>query len=102
MSELWDDVFFLYERGYGNRSVIAEMFILENGRIFVIVCGAKKLKSKFFGVLSFFLKLRINYRGRSELKTLSNVEKEEIFCDSFLKFFYIVLYINELLIKIFF
>ena len=49
-------------------SVIAEMFTLENGRISVIARGAKKPKSKFFGVLSPFSKLRITYRGRSELK----------------------------------
>ena len=78
MTELWHDAFLLHQRPYGNTSVIAEMFTLENGRISVIARGAKKPKSKFFGVLSPFSKLRITYRGRSELKTLTNVDKEDI------------------------
>ena len=100
MTELWHDAFLLHQRPYGNTSVIAEMFTLENGRISVIARGAKKPKSKFFGVLSPFSKLRITYRGRSELKTLTNVDKEDIFSDSFSKLSYTLLYINELLIKI--
>ena len=100
MTELWHDAFLLHQRPYGNTSVIAEMFTLENGRISVIARGAKKPKSKFFGVLSPFSKLRITYRGRSELKTLTNVDKEDIFTDSFSKLSYTLLYINELLIKI--
>ena len=100
MTELWHDAFLLHQRPYGNTSVIAEIFTLENGRISVIARGAKKPKSKFFGVLSPFSKLRITYRGRSELKTLTNVDKEDIFSDSFSKLSYTLLYINELLIKI--
>ena len=100
MTELWHEAFLLHQRPYGNTSVIAEMFTLENGRISVIARGAKKPKSKFFGVLSPFSKLRITYRGRSELKTLTNVDKEDIFSDSFSKLSYTLLYINELLIKI--
>ena len=100
MSELWHDAFLLHQRPYGNSSVMAEMFTLDNGRISVIAKGAKKPKSKFFGVLSPFSKLRITYRGKSELKTLTNVDKEDIFSDSFSKLSYTLLYINELLIKI--
>jgi len=100
MSELWRDAFLLHQRPYGNTSVMAEMFTLDNGRISVIAKGAKKPKSKFFGVLSPFSKLRITYRGKSELKTLTNVDKEDIFSDSFSKLSYTLLYINELLIKI--
>ena len=47
MTELWHDAFLLHQRPYGNTSVIAEMFTLENGRISVIARGAKKPKSKF-------------------------------------------------------
>ena len=100
MSELWRDAFLLHQRPYGNSSIMAEMFTLDNGRISVIAKGAKKPKSKFFGVLSPFSKLRITYRGKSELKTLTNVDKEDIFSDSFSKLSYTLLYINELLIKI--
>ena len=46
MTELWHEAFLLHQRPYGNTSVIAEMFTLENGRISVIARGAKKPKSK--------------------------------------------------------
>lgn len=100
MTEAWHDAFLLHQRPYSNTSVMAEMFTLDKGRISVIARGAKKPKSKFFGVLSPFSKLRITFRGRSDLKTLTNVDKEDIFSDSFSKLSYTLLYINELLIKI--
>ena len=64
MTELWHDAFLLHQRPYGNTSVIAEMFTLENGRISAIARGAKKPKSKFFGVLSPFSKLYSRLGGR--------------------------------------
>ena len=55
MTELWHDAFLLHQRPYGNTSVMAEMFTLENGRISVIARGAKKPKSKFFVSCHLFL-----------------------------------------------
>ena len=47
MTELWHDAFLLHQRPYGNTSVIAEMFTLENGRISVIARGAKNQNLSF-------------------------------------------------------
>ena len=67
MTELWHDAFLLHQRPYGNTSVIAEMFTLENGRISVIARGAKP-KSKFFAFYHLF-KIK-DYISRSQIPKL--------------------------------
>jgi DNA repair protein RecO (recombination protein O) len=67
----------------------------------LIAKGAKKPKSKFFGYLVPFYKLNITYSGRSELKTLTNIDRDlSDFNNTLSKKSYSLLYINELLIKL--
>ena len=67
----------------------------------VIAKGAKKPKSKFFGYLAPFTKLKITYSGRSELKTLTNIDRDfSQSTNSLSKTSYSLLYINELLIRL--
>lgn len=97
----WDDCFLLHQRSYGETSVIAEVFTLKNGKMSIIARGAKKPKSKFFGYLAPFTKLKITYTGRSELKTLTNIDRDfSTSSNSFSKTSYSLLYINELLIRL--
>lgn len=97
----WDDCFLLHQRSYGETSVIAEVFTLKNGKMSIIARGAKKPKSKFFGYLAPFTKLKITYSGRSELKTLTNIDRDfSTSSNSFSKTSYSLLYINELLIRL--
>ena len=66
-----------------------------------IAKGAKKPKSKFFGYLTPFTKLKITYTGRSELKTLTNIDRDfSESTNSLSKTSYSLLYINELLIRL--
>ena len=96
-----DDCFLLHQRSYGETSVIAEVFTLKNGKMSIIARGAKKPKSKFFGYLAPFTKLKITYSGRSELKTLTNIDRDfSTSSNSFSKTSYSLLYINELLIRL--
>jgi DNA repair protein RecO (recombination protein O) len=97
----WDDCFLLHQRAHGETSLIVDMFTRTNGKISLIAKGAKKPKSKFFGYLSPFTKLKITYTGRSELKTLTNIDRDfSKSTNSFSKTSYSLLYINELLIKL--
>ena len=64
MTELWHDAFLLHQRPYGNTSVIAEMFTLENGRISVIARGAKELNILTVGVIT----LPFLYEGPSRMR----------------------------------
>ncbi|MBR51445.1 MAG: DNA repair protein RecO [Gammaproteobacteria bacterium] len=102
MSQINEDTcFLLHQRSYGETSIIAELFTKKNGKISVIAKGAKKPKSKFFGYLVPFHKLNISYSGRSELKTLTHVDRNILNSRSTMnKTSYSLLYINELLIRL--
>ena len=97
----WQECFLLHQRSYGDTSIIAEIFTRQSGKMSVIARGAKKPKSKFFGYLVPFSKLQITYSGRSELKTLTNIDRDVSLIDNNLsKKSYSLLYINELMIKL--
>ena len=97
----WDECFLLHQRPHGETSLIVDVFTKKNGKISIIAKGAKKPKSKFFGYLTPFTKLKITYTGRSELKTLTNIDRDfSESTNSLSKTSYSLLYINELLIKL--
>ena len=97
----WDECFLLHHRPHGETSLIVDVFTKKNGKISIIAKGAKKPKSKFFGYLTPFTKLKIIYTGRSELKTLINIDRDfSESTNSLSKTSYSLLYINELLIRL--
>ena len=97
----WDECFLLHHRPHGETSLIVDVFTKKNGKMSFIAKGAKKPKSKFFGYLTPFTKLRITYTGRSELKTLTNIDRDfSKSTNSLSKTSYSLLYINELLIRL--
>ena len=97
----WDECFLLHQRPHGETSLIVDVFTKKNGKMSVIAKGAKKPKSKFFGYLTPFTKLKITYTGRSELKTLTNIDRDfSESTNSLSKTSYSLLYINELLIRL--
>jgi DNA repair protein RecO (recombination protein O) len=97
----WDECFLLHQRPHGETSLIVDVFTKKNGKMSIIAKGAKKPKSKFFGYLTPFTKLKITYTGRSELKTLTNIDRDfSESTNSLSKKSYSLLYINELLIRL--
>jgi DNA repair protein RecO (recombination protein O) len=97
----WEEVFLLHQRPFGDTSLILEVFSKINGKISVLAKGSKKPKSKFFGYITPFKKLYITYSGKSELKTLTNIERSfEQSSPLTSKKNYSLLYINEILIKL--
>ncbi len=96
-----DNCFILHQRSYGETSIIADVFTQKSGKISFIAKGAKKPKSKFFGYLVPFQKLKITFSGRSELKTLTSIDRDLASnSNTFSKVSYSLLYINELLMKL--
>ncbi len=96
-----DQCFLLHHRSYGETSMIADVFTKNSGKMSLIAKGAKKPKSKFFGYLVPFHKLNITFSGRSELKTLTSIDRNLAdSSNSMSKVSYSLLYINELLIKL--
>jgi len=97
----WDECFLLHQRPHGETSLIVDVLTKKNGKMSIIAKGAKKPKSKFFGYLTPFTKLKITYTGRSELKTLTNIDRDfSESTNSLSKTSYSLLYINELLIRL--
>ena len=96
-----DNCFLLHQRSFGETSIIADVFTQKSGKISFIAKGAKKPKSKFFGYLVPFQKLKITYSGKSELKTLTSIDRDLASnSNTFSKVSYSLLYINELLMKL--
>ena len=96
-----DNCFLLHQRSYGETSIIADVYTQKSGKKSFIAKGAKKPKSKFFGYLVPFQKLKITYSGRSELKTLTSIDRDLASnSNTFSKVSYSLLYINELLMKL--
>ena len=97
----WDECFLLHQRSFGETSLIAEVFSKNNGKMSLMARGAKKPKSKFFGYLTPFTKLQVTYSGRSDMKTLTNIDRDfSTTTNSFSKTSYSLLYINELLMRL--
>ena len=70
-----DQCFLLHQRSYGETSIIVDVFTKNSGKMSLIAKGAKKPKSKFFGYLAPFHKLNVTFSGRSELKTLTSIDR---------------------------
>ena len=97
----WQEAFILHQRPYGNTSVIAEVFTRNYGRVSVLARGAKNPKSKFFGYLTPFSKLKIMVSGRSDLKTLTHIERDNYhFSESLSTHSFSLLYVNEIMMQI--
>ena len=97
----WQEAFILHQRPYGNTSVIAEVFTRNYGRVSVLARGAKNPKSKFFGYLTPFSKLKIMVSGRSDLNTLTHIERDNYhFSESLSTHSFSLLYVNEIMMQI--
>ena len=97
------EAFVIHSRPYKETSLIVTFLCKESGKISAVAKGAKRKKSKFSGHLEPFQLLNIDFRGRSNLKTLylaENIEpyKEFIGKESLYSAFYINELINFLLV----
>jgi len=101
MHKEWEPCFVLHTRPFSDTSLIADIFSLNHGRMSVLAKGAKKPKSKYFGHLMPFRHIRLTFSGKSDLKTLNEIDSSLIdHGNSNQLSTYSYLYINELLLKI--
>lgn len=68
------DAFVLHCRNFRETSLIADVFSRDFGRLSVLAKGARRTKSRYFGVLQPFRLLKLSWCGRSELLTLTEGE----------------------------
>tara|TARA_S200000501_G_C20791642_1_gene729819 strand:- start:53 stop:718 length:666 start_codon:yes stop_codon:yes gene_type:complete len=91
----------MHARSFGDTSIIADVFTESFGKISIMAKGAKNPRSKFFGHLLPFSALRIIMTGKSEMKTLTQIDSN--FISQSVKGphdLYTYLYVNELMMRL--
>ncbi|WBA83638.1 DNA repair protein RecO [Endozoicomonas sp. GU-1] len=88
----------LHRRSYKERSVIAEFLVAGHGRVAIVVRGVRQSKSRLASLLQPFHQVLVRWKGRSELKTLVDLELDRF---TFLtgERLYCGFYANELLMR---
>ena len=101
MPHNWEPCFLLHARSFGDTSIIADVFTESFGKLSIMAKGAKNPRSKFFGHLIPFSALRIIVTGKSEMKTLTQIDSNLI--SHSVKGphdLYTYLYVNELMMRL--
>lgn len=92
----------LHTQAYSNTSLLVDIFSQDYGRVRLVAKGVRSAKSSRRALLQAFTPVKISWTGRSDLKTLTDIEldsrcvlpklsRDKLFNG---------LYINELLIKL--
>ena len=90
----------LHSRPYQESSLIVEVFSRHYGRFSGVVKGGRRKKSRKQGLLQPFIPLLISWQGRTELKTITQVELGNAPVVLHGDAVYSGLYLNELLVKV--
>lgn len=87
----------LHSRPYRDTSLIVDFLTLEHGKVSVVVQGARRPNSKIRAAVQPFVPVQVAWRGRNDLKTLT--QAEPVAAMMFLKGDALLcgLYVNELL-----
>lgn len=88
----------LHSRPYKERSVIAEFLVEDYGRMAMVVRGVRQAKSRNAPLLQPFTRVLLSWRGRSDLKTLVNIELSRSLRLSG-QYLYCGFYVNELVMR---
>jgi len=88
--------FILQQRKFRETSLIIDVLTRDFGRVSLLAKGVRKAKSKTAGLLQPFIPLTLSYFGKSELKTLTDVEIKQPFIQLQGLAIYCGFYVNEL------
>jgi DNA repair protein RecO (recombination protein O) len=88
--------FILQQRKFRETSLIIDVLTRDFGRVSLLAKGVRKAKSKTAGLLQPFIPLKLSYFGKSELKTLTDVEITQPFIQLQGLAIYCGFYVNEL------
>lgn len=89
--------FILQQRKFRETSLIIDVLTRDFGRVSLLAKGVRKAKSKTAGLLQPFIPLSLSYFGKSELKTLTDVEITQPFIQLQGLAVYCGFYVNELI-----
>jgi DNA repair protein RecO (recombination protein O) len=97
----WEPCFLLHSRSFGDTSIIADVFTESSGKVSIVAKGAKNPRSKFFGHLLPFSALKIMVTGKSDMKTLTQIDSNYLSQSAKGPHdLYTYLYVNELMIRL--
>ncbi len=94
--------YILHQKPFSETSVLLEVFTQNYGRITLLAKGAKRRKSQFRAGLIHFKLLNFSFVGKSDLKTLTQIEldaTQKIYYYPDAKQLILGLYLNELILK---
>lgn len=95
-----EPAYVLHRRPYRETSLLVDLFSLNSGRLTVVARGASSPRSPLKAQLQPFQPVLVDWQGRSELKTLVQVEVRQAAALSGTTNLYSGLYINELLQRV--
>lgn len=73
-ASVWLDAYVLHRRAYRETSYLVDFFTLQTGRISAVARGSRQAKSDRKSLLQPFGPVRLQLAGKSELKTLTQLE----------------------------
>lgn len=88
--------FILQQRKFRETSLLIDVLTQDFGRVALLAKGVRKARSKTAGLLQPFIPLTLSYFGKTELKTLTDVELIQSFTALKGLALYCGFYINEL------
>lgn len=92
--------YIIHVRPYKDSSAIWECLSLQHGLVSLVARGAKRPRSRLNMYMRPFLLLQLTWIGRGELKTLTQVEAEQISSVLMGEKLLLGLYLNELLMRL--
>ena len=97
----FQEAYVLHRQPYRNTSYILDVWTKESGRLSLVAKSARGLTSRFRGQLEPFTPLLVSWRGRSELKSLTQAEVMGMPYNLIGQGLWCGFYLNELIMRLF-
>lgn len=92
--------YILHTRLFRDTSAILECFTSDHGLVSMVARGARKPRSRLYGLIQPFIALQLSWIGRGELKTLTQIEAQNYSPRLAGEKIALGFYLNELLIRL--
>lgn len=94
------EAYVVHSRPYRETSVITDFFTRTQGRVSGVVRGVRKAKSEKKSLIQSFQCLQVQFSGKSDLKTVTHIERSNSEAMLTGETLYCGLYLNELLARV--
>lgn len=98
-SELYA-AYILHTRPFRDSSAILDCLTSKEGLVSIVARGARRPRSRIYGLIQPFIPLEVSWVGRQELKTLTKIEAHVLYPRLTGEKIALGLYLNELLLRL--